>query len=101
MLECARVQRTLTSIFYPHPHSAKRLVRSPLRASSDHRFIVGAREHRGLTSYFAIPFLSCAFREQEDDQATRSFLLCQVLKHISDTSCSALQKIRNVYVFAD
>jgi len=37
-------------------------------------------------------FLSCAFREQEDDQATlpRSFLLSQVLKHISNASSRAL-----------
>jgi len=30
-------------------------------------------------------FLSCAFREQEDDQVTRSFRLCQVIKHSSNT----------------
>jgi hypothetical protein len=37
------------------------------------------RAHRTST------FLSCAFRAQEDDQVTRSFLLCQVIKNISKT----------------
>ena len=54
-----------------------------------------------FTAHRAGTVLWCAFCEEEDDQATRSFLLCQVLKHISNTSCSALHKIRNVYVFAD
>ena len=36
-----------------------------------------------------------------DQQGTRSFLLGQVLKHISNTSCRVMYKRRNVYVFAD
>jgi hypothetical protein len=46
-------------------------------------------------------FLSCAFREQEDEQATRSFLLSQVLKHTSHTPSGDSYRRRNVYVFAD
>jgi len=37
-----RAKREQNSTFYPYPHLARRLVWSPLRASSDHWFIVGA-----------------------------------------------------------
>jgi hypothetical protein len=43
----------------------------------------------------------CVFREQEDDQGTRSFLLPQVLKHIPNTSAGRSNYRRMVYVFAD
>ena len=48
-VRCARhagrvrqAKRCLDSTLHPQPHLARRLVWSPLRASSDHRFIVGA-----------------------------------------------------------
>jgi hypothetical protein len=62
---------------------------------------LAAPSHSSATARCLSTFLSCAFREQEDDQATRSFLLRQVLKHISDTSTGASNKRRNVHVFAD
>ena len=96
-LHCAHRTSDFSAL-YPYP--ARRLVWSPLRASSDHRFIVGAlRAQRPYQLSRHSPselaclslhgvawsilkcarrtstFLSCAFREQEDDQATLSSLL--------------------------
>jgi len=53
-----RVKRDLNLSLQPHPHSARRLVWSPLRASSDHRFIVGALRAQGPYQLPRHPLLS-------------------------------------------
>jgi hypothetical protein len=69
----------------------------PLRVGSHCRIeqaqLYRARQRRGVCDR--------ALREHRRPTGYRSFLLCQMLKHISDTSSEALRMKRNVYVFAD